>query len=76
MALQVIFAGKRLIAAGFGTDKRSLLVVASHMRFETAWSVETLRACRADVIPGATGLALGPQGTIVGVVDLVIGGIV
>jgi hypothetical protein len=72
----VVFAGECLVAAGLGTDERSLLVVASHVCLEATWSVEALRAGRANVVPLATGLALCPQSTIVGEIDFVISRVV
>jgi hypothetical protein len=76
MSLQMVFSGECFVAANLGAGKWSLLVVASHVRLETAWPVEALFADIADVVPLAACLALRPHFAVVGVVDLVVARVV
>lgn len=71
---EMVFARKRLVAAGLSAGKGSLLAVGSHVGFEAAWSVEALAAAVefADVVPLATSLTLCPQLAIVGKCDFVV----
>jgi hypothetical protein len=74
VALEVVFARKRLVAAVVRAGKRTFVVVAAHVGIETAGTVEALAAAVdiADVVPLAAGLAVGAAGAIVGEVDLVV----
>jgi hypothetical protein len=76
VSLEVVFSGKRLVASQLGAGEGSFLVVASHVRLETTWPIEALRADGADVVPLPTGLALCPQGAAVRVVDCVVARVV
>lgn len=74
VALQMVFAGKRLVAVRLRAGKGTLLVVASHVCLETAWAVEALVAAleSADVVPLAACLAVCSHAAIARVVDDVI----
>jgi hypothetical protein len=78
VSLEVVFAGKRLVTARLRACEGSLLVVAAHVGFEAAWSVEALVAAvhGTGVVPLAASLAVCSECAIVGVVDLVVFGFV
>jgi hypothetical protein len=72
VTLKMVFTGERLVAARLRAGKGSFLVVAAHVGFEAAWSIEALFAAFkcADVVPLAACLTIRPQFSILGVVDL------
>lgn len=76
MALQMVLAGERLVAAGLGASEWSLLAMAPLVGFEAAWPIKALTAALegADVVPRATSLAVCPQRASVGIIDLVVVG--
>lgn len=78
MPLKVIFAGEGLVATWLGASEGSLLVVTSHVRFETAWSVETLSTGShwTDVMPLSARLAICSPRAIVREIDFVVARIV
>jgi hypothetical protein len=74
VTLKMILPWECLVAAGLGAGKWSLLVVASHVLFETDWSVEALVAAfeSADIVPLTACLTIRPQCAFLGVIDLVV----
>lgn len=73
----MVLPRKRLGTALLRADKWSFLVVATHVRFETAWPVESLAAAVdfAHKVPLAASLAICPPGSIVGEIYFLVRGI-
>ncbi len=68
VSLEVVFPGKRLVAAYLWAGERSFLVVATHVGFETAWAVESLATPidLADEVPLPAGFAVCSTVAVVG----------